>query len=375
MRSHHWVTLAASALILAACSSESVAPPPKPPIGSLDSLPDASTNKDLVTAKERALPDLYAEALSSSSSPDAGAPFAKLAPLLNSDLVEFSSPGMPPAHEAANIVTAHDRLFGAFGDRRMTLTRVWRTPNEQSLEWVMTGKHAREWMGIGATQKPVVIRGITLLWTKDDGTIVDIHVYFDVGLLKVQLSGVGPKDLLALPAPAAPNGPPQVFEDAPTGPPSDQGKVALVKGWLDALENNKEKDYVGAPADGAEIYTLESSQPLKAPDDVRKYFKATHKGIGQLDTIVNNAWGVTEYAIVEYDLDGEQLGSFSWLPLLANAPPRNTLVAHFDLVDVCEIRDGKIARIWRYDTPGQILGGSFAPPGADAGPQAGRRSL
>jgi hypothetical protein len=108
-------------------------------------------------------------------------------------------------------------------------------------------------------------------------------------------------------------------------------------------------------SDGAEIYTLQSPQPLRAPDDVRKYFRATHKAIGQLDTIVNNSWGVAEFAVVEYDLDGEQLGPFSWIPLLANAPSRNTQVAHFDLVDVCEIRGGKIARIWRYDTPGQML--------------------
>lgn len=367
MRNHPWVTLSAFAAVVAACSSETVAPPPKPPIGSLDSLPDASINKDLVTAKERALPDLYAEAMSSSSSPDAGAPFAKLAPLLNADLVEFSSPGMPPAHEAANIVAAHDKLFGAFDDRKMTLTRVWRTPNEQSIEWVMTGKHTREWMGVAATQKPVAFRGMALLWTKDDGTIVDIHVYFDVGLLKVQLSGVGPKELLALPAPAPPTGPAQVFEDAP-GSTNEQSNVAVVKGWLDALESNKESDYAGALADGAEIYTLERAQPIKGPDEARKYFRATHKAIGQLDTIVNNAWGVAEYAVVEYDLDGEQLGSFSWLPLLASAPARNTLVAHFDLLDVCEIRGGKIARIWRYDTPGQMLGGPSAPPPmADAG--------
>jgi hypothetical protein len=106
---------------------------------------------------------------------------------------------------------------------------------------------------------------------------------------------------------------------------------------------------------------------MKGKDDVRKYYRATHKAIGQLDTTVNNDWGVAQYAIVEYDIDGEQLGAFSWIPLLAAVPARTTQLAHFDIVDVCEIRDGKIAHVWRYDNPTQVLGGSQAPLRGDAG--------
>jgi hypothetical protein len=375
MREKIWLALTAlpfAAAALASCSSETVAPPPKPPIGRLEPLPEAGANPNIVTEKERALPGLYAEALSSGP-PDAGAPFARLLPLLNPELVEFWSPGMPPAHEPANILAAHDALFGAFDDRKMELTRVWRTPNEQSIEWVMTGKQARDWMGIAATQKPVAFTGLTLLWTKDDGTIVDIHVYFDVGLLKVQLGAPGPKELLALPPPSPSSGPVQVFEPAATS--SDQpdagkdgsGNVGVVKAWLDALENSKESDYVAALAEGAEIYTLQRALPMRGAEDAKKYFRATHKAIGQLDTIVNNAWGVAQYVVVEYDLDGEQLGAFSWIPLLASAPVRNTQVAHFDIVDVCETRGGKISRIWRYDNPAQMLTSLPVPPPLDAG--------
>lgn len=365
MRPHRPLTLA-FATLLAACSSDTVPPPPKAPTGSLQPVAVADGGADVVTAKERALPDLYARALSSSS-PDAGAPFSGLAPLLNPDLAQFSSPGLPPAHDPAGIVAAHASLFGAFDDRQLTLTRVWRTPNEQSLEWVMTGKHARDWMGVAATQKPVAFKGLTLLWTKDDGTLIDIHVYFDVGLLKAQLSGSGPKDLLALPPPTPPTGPAQVFEQTQTGSVDEQSNVAVVKARLSALENNKEPDYLATLADDVEVYTLESSSPMIGKDDARKYFKATHKAIGQLDTTVNNAWGVAAYAVVEYDLDGEQLGPFSWIPLLAPLPANTTQLAHFDLVDVCEIQGGKITRVWRYDSPAEVLGRSTSSSPATAG--------
>lgn len=358
--------MALSLLVVAACSEETVAPPPKPPVGALEPVAIVDGGADTVTAKERALPELYAKALSSPGA-DGGAPFSGLAPLLNPDLAQFSAPGVTPAHEPSGIIAAHATLFGGFDDRRMTLTRVWRTPNEQSIEWVMTGKHAREWMGVPATQKPVAFKGMTLLWTKDDGTIVDIHVYFDIGLLRAQLAGTGPKELLALPSPTGAPAAPQVFEQTQTGSANEKGDVAIVRSWLDALENNKEADYVGALADDVEIYTLESASPMKGKEDARKYYKATHKAIGQLDTTVNDAWGVAEYAIVEYDIDGEQLGAFTWIPLLAPLPARTTQLAHFDIVDVCEIRDGKIVRIWRYDDPAQIIGNASSAMRGDAG--------
>jgi hypothetical protein len=366
MRNQIAIALVSAFLLpFVACSSETVAPPPRPPVGSLEPVAEKAQSKDVVTNKERALPGLYAQALSSQSSPGGGAPFAGVIPLLNPDLAEFMTPGIPPAHEPEGIVAAHATLFGAFDDRKMTLTRVWRTPNEQSIEWVMTGKHARAWMGVAPTGKAVAFKGLTLLWTKDDGTLVDIHVYFDSGLLKAQLGGDGPKELVAMPMPPAPSGDPQVIEE-PSASSEDSPNIRVVKGWLDALETNKDVAYGAAMADGATIDTLESATPMKSPDDLRGYYRGVHKAIGQLDTTVNNAWSAGTYAIVEYDLDGEQLSAYSWIPLLAHQPSRSARLAHFDLVDVCEIRDGKIGHIWRYDSPAQMLE-------AGASPDAGRR--
>ena len=301
-----------SLLLIAACSGEAVAPPPKPPIGSLEAVPIVDAGADIVTAKERALPDLYARALSSPSG-DAGTPFAELAPLMNADLAGFSSPGAAPSHEPAAIVAAHDKLFGAFDDRKMTLSRVWRTPSEQTIEWTMTGTHAREWKGVAPTHRPVAIKGVTLLWTKDDGSITDLHVYFDVAVVKAQL-GVGPKELQALPPTTPPTGSPQLIEQTQTGSADENKNVAVVKSALDALENHHEPGYVDAMADDVEVYTLERATSARGKGDAKAYYRAMRKAIGQLDTTVINAWGVAEYAIVEYSIAGEQLGPIGWIP-------------------------------------------------------------
>jgi hypothetical protein len=352
------VTSACVALgVLGACSGDqTVAAPPKAPIGSLDPIPTApDAGADALTAKERALPELYAKALASAS--DAGSPFAQIVPLLNPELVQFQSPGMRAAHEPSGVVDAHGALFGAFDDRKVALTRVWSTAGEQSLEWTMTGTHAREWKGIAPTKKPVAFKGITLIWTKDDGSIVDIHVYFDVALVKAQLTGTGPKELVAATAPAAPTGAAQVFEQMQNGAiPENKGKVDAVRSWLDALENHNEAAYAAAMTDDIEINTLERAQPVKGNADAKAYYKTMHRSIRQLDTSILNAWGVGDFAIVEYEIGGEQVGPIAWIT------SQRDEVIRWQIVDICQIQNGKVARVWRYDNPLQLVVPPAPPP-------------
>jgi ketosteroid isomerase-like protein len=226
---------------------------------------------------------------------------------------------------------------------------VWRTPSEQTIEWTMTGTQARDWMKVPATHKPVGFRGLTLLWTTDNGSITDVHVYVDVAVVKAQL-GVGSKELLALP-PAQPSaGSTQVYEQAQTAPSGDKAQVAVVQSWLDALENNNEAAYLATMTDDVEVHTSERPQPLRGKPEARTYYRAMHRAIGQLDTTVENGWGVAPFAVVEYSIAGEQLGPIGWVPA------QRDKVVRLEVVDICELADGKIARVWRYDNPAQILG-------------------
>jgi predicted ester cyclase len=259
---------------------------------------------------------------------------------------------MPPAHEASGILRAHEKLFGAFDDRKMTISRIWRTPSQQTFEWTVTGKHVREWKGIAPAHKNVAFNGVTLLWTKDDGSVTDIHNYFDVAAVMAQLAG-GPKELpkelqsLAQPTPAS--GAPQSFDQTQTISDEEKRNEAAVRASLDALENN-ESAYVGAFTDDVEIVSAERATPAKGKADVKAYYKAMHKAIGQLDTNAMGAWGVGKFVIVEYSVNGEQLGPIGWIPA------KRDNVVRFEAVDICEMRDGKIAKVWRYDNPAEMLG-------------------
>jgi ketosteroid isomerase-like protein len=321
---------------LVACSPEAVARPPAAPVTwqSFDAPATPASRPHLPTEKERPLAEKYAGALASPG-------FAQLASLLDHG-AHFSFPGIDDAYTRDAVVRAHDVLFGAFDQRRFVTTRVWRTAGEQTAEWTMAGVQARDWMRVAATQKPVVIRGVTLLWTTQDGSIADIHVYFDVVAVKGQL-GAAPKGLTPIALPPVPAGPPQLIDQ--NG--HDADNVRTVRTDLDALETSESK-YVAGLTDDVEVFTLERTEPARGKEDARRYFKEMHRAIGEIDTTIVNGWGVGTFAIVEYWIDGQQWGPMGWIP-----PQRNAVV-RLHVVDVNELRDGRIARIWRYDNPVEI---------------------
>src|SRR5208283_2083239 len=103
-----------------------------------------------------------------------------------------------------------------------------------------------------------------------------------------------PKSLLSLPMALfpAPGTSPQVFEQA--GTPDEKKNVVLVSDELDALEGNREAEYVAGVTDDVELDTPEH-EPRRGKDAFKAYYKGMHKAISQLDTTIDNSWGVARF--------------------------------------------------------------------------------
>jgi hypothetical protein len=355
VRTSAFLTAFATAL-LAACTGGAVGSPPAPPIDwhAFDVHRVLDAGPAGPTAKERAVVETYAAAIASSG-------FVQLGATLDAG-VHFAFPGMNDARGRDAVVHAHDVLFGAFDSRTIAVSRVWRNESVHALEWTMSGTHAQGWMGVLATHKPVVFKGITLLWTKDEGSILDVHVYFDVATVKAQLGvrpdsmsparagrGQRPSDLETFPASAMPpqGAPAQVFEQ--TGSADEQRDVATVRSALDALEETTDSAYLATMTDDVDVVTLERAQPMRGKDEARGYFKAMHKAIGQLDTTIDNAWGIAQFVVAEYSVSGVELGPIGWIRT------QRDRVVRLHIVDVVEMQTGKIARVWRYDNPAELI--------------------
>jgi ketosteroid isomerase-like protein len=342
----------------AACSGESnIAPQPTPIDQRAFDQPrfiDAGTSGP--TEKERAAASNYANALASPG-------LSQLPPLLAAD-VHYVVPGLGDGRGRDATLRIHDTLFGAFDGRAFAVSRVWRTASTQVIEWTMTGTQAREWMGVAPTKKPVSFHGATILWTKDDGTILDLHVFLDVAVVKAQL-GAGPKGLAAVPPATPPTGQPQVIDQANT--PEEATNLTVAHDSVDALEKSDPASYLATFTDDVELHTLERAEPSRGKADQQAAFTSLHRAIAQLDTTVDNKWGVEKTAIIEYSINGGQVGPLGWIPAARDK------TVDLQILDIEEIRGGKIARIWRYSNPEQVMNSSLPPPPLETG-DAGART-
>jgi len=330
-------TIALTAL-LAGCSHETVGSPPSPPVDwrALSTSGAASAPKNPPTARERDVADAYVAPLASPGLTQLG---ARLHPN-----AEGSFSGSQAVRGRNQVMSLHELLFGAFAQRTVVATRVLRTGTAQAIEWTMTGTQIRDWMRVPSAHRPVAFKGITLLWTNDDGMIIDAHVYFDVAVVKTEL-GAGPKELVSPPI-SRDTAPPVRLEQ--TGSPAEMSNVATMRASLDALEAKDEAAYLASMTDDVEIYTLERVDPMRGRAGAAAYYAAVDHAIGQLDTTLTHVWGIASFVVVEYSIAGLQLGPVGWVPFMRDR------VLGLHIVDVAELRDGRIARIWRYDNPQEM---------------------
>jgi ketosteroid isomerase-like protein len=261
--------------------------------------------------------------------------------LLDED-VHFTLAGYRDVRGRSPVVAAHDALLGAYVERSVITTRVLLTDSAQLVEWFMTGLY-------GDIRRPMAISGATVLFTKDDGSIWDIHLYFDEALVKAQI-GMGPRGFPSAIFPATPKDARKTVEQ--TGSPEEKANLAPVHEALDALENGDEAPYLATMTDDVELTTVEIAEPARGRASARRYFRAMRKAIANLDTQIDNIWAIGQFVVVEYHIVGEQRGPIAWVPA-----QKDNLLKLF-VVDVMQLQDSKIARVWRYDNPAQIASSS-----------------
>jgi ketosteroid isomerase-like protein len=317
------------------CANETVIRGSLPPVDwqSLEARPTSNPGSPRTTAKERAIAERYTAAL---GSPE----FSKLHALLDED-IHFAFAARE-THGRDRVIKAHADLLGALDERAVYTSRVWLTDRSQVLEWTLTGIQARSWLGVSATGKSVSFKGLALLWTKDDGSITDIHLYFDEGVAKAQL-GVGPPELAMLPLPNVHSSPPDVFEQGNNA--NEASNEKLVRSMLQALEDNKEPEYLATFSDDIEVFTLDRAEPTRGKEEARAYFRKMRKSIGLLDTVTQNTWAVGDSVVIEYLITGLQQARLKRVPYSAGKALRT------QFVDIAEVHDGTIHRIWRYADP------------------------
>ena len=279
-----------------------------------------------------------------------------LAALFDPD-VDFSFPGMSGATDRNGTLQALVELFGAFSARKYAPTRLWQIGEVAVVEWTMTGLQSGSWMGVNPTDKPVAIRGVSLLWFNLNGLIGDVHVYFDCGAVLAELG--------AAPNAAIQTGPIPILAPSPevtvaSGTPEEKANIAVVNASWDALEVKNEAGYLAPFADDVEVTRFDRVSPERGKDARRKFFRWVTTGLSSLAQTPLNAWGAGNFVIEEYTINGVHSGK------LTQAPPSGHTL-RLDFLDVYEMHDGKLTRAWTYGNSLELYAQAGAIPLAAPG--------
>jgi ketosteroid isomerase-like protein len=310
-------------LLVPACAKEVVVRPAPPPVDwrSLEPRPTAPVSIQVAADRGRAAAGTYLKAL---ASPD----FAELGAALD-EWVHFRCAGSQDVRGREEVVRAHDAVFGAFSDRKFVTNRILRAGGSRMFEWTMTGAR-------GADHEPVAVKGLTLLWITESGLISDVHLYFNepVGQPAAD-EDANLQDGPPGPALAAPL---QELEQQRT--PEEDSNVAVLRAQLRALTDDNQAAYLATLESDVEVTHLEN-EPSRGFAPASAWFRAMHDSIAYLSASVENAWGIGPIVVVEYHLVGERRVR------IGRVPEQQQLIT-IAVVDIVEMRQGKIARVWRY---------------------------
>jgi ketosteroid isomerase-like protein len=215
----------------------------------------------------------------------------------------------------------------------------------QIIEWTLDGIASRSWMGVANAHGAASFDGITFLSTTDDGTITDVHVYFDVASVKVQLRAASEK-LANHPIPKETSASTDIVKAMDTSEETEN--VAVVRAMLDSLERRDDAAYVRSLADSIEESVPDRALTLHGKDEVRGRTKALIRAISQLDTTIHSANGADRFVVVEYTLSGVLVGPLGFL-----APTNRVVTLH--VVDVIEMGEGKVISLREYGNFAEVL--------------------
>jgi steroid delta-isomerase-like uncharacterized protein len=228
--------------------------------------------------------------------------------------------------------------FDTFSNVQVGFQRAWQTNDVVVLEWVLKGTYTGDLFGVKGKDQPIGHRGLSVLWFDADGHVKVEHRYGDLGTVMQQVTKKN--------APPPPTIPPAPEVIASSGSADEAARLDVAKGVYSAIENKAEADFLGKLTDDVEYEGHLGS--VKGKADAKKFFQTLTKGLPDAKFAVSNAWAASDYAVVEYTLNGTHKGT-----LLGMAPTNRPVNVH--AVDVLKITDGKVARGATYSNGLELM--------------------
>jgi steroid delta-isomerase-like uncharacterized protein len=264
------------------------------------------------------------------------------------------------------IASEIQKTFDAFPDVKFGASNVYAKGEIVVIEWVVNGTHKGEFNGVKATNKPVGIRGATILWMTPEGLVKQEHRYMDGSTIMAQ---IGQSKSPARAIPPVPSGDPTWH--VAKGTPDEDKQSLVLKQMYAAFDNKQESDFIGAMADNATFSDLAMPKDVTGKAEHKKAFQGFAKAFPDGKLAVDTIFSVDEFTIAESTMSGTQKGALG--PLKASNKP-----VSLHGLDIMTIKDGKIQAGTGYSNSVELLAqtGQLPKPKAakaDAKPEGDKK--
>ncbi len=236
------------------------------------------------------------------------------------------------------------KFFEAFPDLKMAVSKNYVKGEVVVSEWVVNGTHKGEFMGQKATNKPVGLRGVSVLWVGPDGLVKQDHRYYDGATLMTQL---GQMKAPARAVPPMPSGEPEWH--VAKGSPDEDKQVELAKSLYGSFEKKAEADFLGSMDDKVVWSDLSAPKDMTGKGEAKKFFQMFTKALPDVKQTLDPIFAVDEYVVTEATVTGTHNGQLGPLK-----PTKKPVTMHG--VDIMVVKDGKIQRGISYMNNLEILG-------------------
>lgn len=271
----------------------------------------------------------------------AGSDGKAFAELFATDAV-VTIPGVSEWKGRDDIGAMHTKIFHAFDDVKVGASRVWVRRDLTAVEWTLVGTHARTWLGVTATSKPVAIQGLSVSTFDADGRVKSQRMYFDVVTVLTQLGAALP----GFEAPAPPKLPTTTDVIVAQASPEEDANVALNDSYGKIIEQGNLDGVVAGYAEDVECFAI-GAPPTKGRDARRKRFEVLTKAMTDRKVKIDG-WGAKGFVIEEVTLSAVNTGSFR------GAPPTKKPVSLHSAA-VMELKDKKVVRQWGFANRAEAL--------------------
>ncbi len=238
--------------------------------------------------------------------------------------------GMPDVTGREAIAAMWQKNWDMASNAKAGANRVFVKGDVVVVEFAWAGTHSGDMGAIKATEKPIGVQGVDIMWFAVDGLIKEQHTYMDMGTI---MSQIGASKQKGRPVPTVPTTMPTAA--VATGSAEETKNVDAATKMFAAFEKKSADDFMGGASDDITWDDMTQPETMKGKAAGKKYFAAMTTAFPDVKSTTTNAWGVGDVVIAEGTLSGTQKGAFFGIPAT-----KKPISLH--AVDIMQFKDGKI---------------------------------